>query len=154
MSAEEYVDSLPMWATKKNSVAGVKCFLEELLSDAGGSEGHRGGPAQVTFGTASAPAGAASGSKAPEGRRLRTGAPDGPSVTSAGAGRVLSVSDGTETSLPLEEWEREFEEARHRAEAGPGKQEIAEIFESDPVQRMKKAAAQVKQWKQDYRTML
>ena len=111
-------------------------------------------PAPVTFGSASAPAGAASGSKASEERRLRTGAPDGPSVTSAGAGRVLSVSDGTETSLPLEEWEREFEEARHRAEAGPGKQEIAEIFESDPVQRMKKAAAQVKQWKQDYRTML
>ena len=95
MSAEEYVDSLPMWATKKNSVAGVKRFLEELLSDAVGSEGHRGGPAQVTFGTASAPAGAASGSKAPEGRRLRTGAPDGPSVTCAGPGIPVVHIAGT-----------------------------------------------------------
>lgn len=85
-------------------------------------------PALVTTGSASASAGADPG--------------------------AATVSAGAETSLPLEEWEREFEEARHRAEAGPGKQEIAEIFESDPVQRMKKAAAQVKQWKQDYRTML
>ena len=80
-----------------------------------------------------------------------------PGSASASAGAdpgAGTVSAGAETSLPLEEWEREFEEARHRAEAGPGKQEIAEIFESDPVQRMKKAAAQVKQWKQDYRTML
>lgn len=58
MSAEEYVDSLPMWAKKKNSVAGVKRFLEELLSAPGGSEGDREGPAQVTFGNAPAPAGA------------------------------------------------------------------------------------------------
>ena len=53
MSAEEYVDSLPMWAKKKNSVAGVKRFLEELLSAPGGSEGS----AQVTLGNAPAPAG-------------------------------------------------------------------------------------------------
>ena len=57
-------------------------------------------------------------------------------------------------SLPLEEWEAAFEAARQHAAAGPGRQEIAEVFESDPVQRMKKAAVTVAQWKQDYRTML
>ena len=57
-------------------------------------------------------------------------------------------------SLPLEEWEAAFEAARQHAAAGPGRQEIAEIFESDPVQRMKKAAVTVARWKQDYRTML
>ena len=57
-------------------------------------------------------------------------------------------------SLPLEEWESAFEAARQHAAAGPGRQEITEVFESDPVQRMKKAAVTVAQWKQDYRTML
>ncbi|MBQ7534857.1 MAG: hypothetical protein IJT43_04475 [Stomatobaculum sp.] len=57
-------------------------------------------------------------------------------------------------SLPLEEWEAEYEEARQHAAQGPGRQKIAEVFEGDPVQRMKKAAVTVSRWKQDYRTML
>ena len=57
-------------------------------------------------------------------------------------------------SLPFEEWESAYEAARQHAAAGPRKQEIARVCESDPVQRMKKAAVTVAQWKQDYRTML
>ena len=50
--------------------------------------------------------------------------------------------------------EAAYEAARQHAAAGPGREKIAEVFESDPVQRMKKAAVTVAQWKQDYRTML
>ena len=69
---------------------------------------------------------------------------------------VMEFSNSGEAgdSLPFEEWESAYEAARQHAAAGPRKQEIARVFESDPVQRMKKAAVTVAQWKQDYRTML
>lgn len=50
-------------------------------------------------------------------------------------------------------WDEEYADAVRRAETGPGREKIAEIFAGDPVQRARDAAAAVRKWKDIYRQM-
>ena len=51
-------------------------------------------------------------------------------------------------------WEEKIEEAKKKGQESPGVKEINALFMKDPEKRLEGAARLVKQWKQEYRSMM